>query len=31
MNKFILGKRKHLTSKDRIYLEDELNKGLPFQ
>lgn len=31
MSKYILGNKKHFTLDDRIYIENELNKGVTFK
>ena len=31
MSKYIPGNQKHLTLENRIYIENELNKGTPFK
>ena len=31
MSKYIPGNQKHLTLEDRIYIENELNKGTSFK
>ena len=31
MSKYIPGNQKHLTLEDRIYIEDELNRGTTFK
>ena len=31
MSKYIPGNQKHLTLEDRIYIENELNKGATFK
>ena len=31
MSKYILDNQKHLTLEDRIYIEQELNKGTSFK